>query len=93
MLPDIGVRVTAPGWAPVIVSTARVLVDRNLWDSFCVPFLPPGLSVASRIRSSLSMRPALRRAVDATERLPPGEGVAGAENIVVRDECERGKSR
>ena len=36
------------------------------------PLRPPGLSAASRMRSSLSMRPALRKALETRERLPEG---------------------
>lgn len=43
------------------------------------PFLPPGLSVRSRIVVSRSIRPALRRALLAIV-LEPGAGV-GLENI------------
>ena len=47
--------------------------DLTLWEfAFAWPLRPPGLSVASRMRSSRSMRPALRKAFPATERLPEG---------------------
>ena len=60
-------------------SIGRIRCERILDE----PFRPPGLSVASRIVASLSlsMRPALRRALAATAR-EPGAGV-GLENIGV----------
>lgn len=68
----------ARGSEPVIASAARVLVVRDLWECLGVVFLPPCLSDTSRMRSSLSMRPAPRRTVAATERpLALGEGVTG----------------
>ena len=44
------------------------------------PFLPPGLSVMSRIRVSSSIRPAFRRAFVARAFEPVG-GAVGAENM------------
>lgn len=60
-------------------SIGRIRCERILDE----PFRPPGLSVASRIVASLSlsMRPALRRALAANAR-EPGAGV-GLENIGV----------
>ena len=47
--------------------------DRTLWElTFVWPLRPPGLSVASRMRSSRSMRPALRKALATMLRLPEG---------------------
>ena len=57
----------------LIASMRRGRCDRILE----VPFRPPGLSVASRIRSSRSMRPARRRAFVATAL----ELAAGVENM------------
>jgi hypothetical protein len=45
------------------------------------PLRPPGLSVASRMRSSRSMRPAPRRALAATVREPLGWLAVAAENM------------
>lgn len=49
--------------------------DRVLWGTiFWCPLRPPGLSVASLMRSSWSMSPALRNAFEASVRLPEGAG-------------------
>lgn len=57
-------------------SIGRVRCERILE----LPFLPPGLSVASRIGVSLSRRPALRSAL-AAMAFDPGAG-AGAADII-----------
>lgn len=70
------------GPAPSLnASIGRIRCERILDE----PFRPPGLSVASRIVASLSlsMRPALRRALAASAR-EPGAG-EGLENIGVVD--------
>ena len=49
------------------------------------PFLPPGLSKASRMVASLSISPALRRALVAMA-FEPAEGAgAGVENMMFAD--------
>ena len=53
------------GFSMLMSDVLVVLVERTL------PFLPPALSVASRIMESRSIRPALRRAVEVIP-LPPG---------------------
>ena len=67
--------VEGPGWSlPSSASAPRVRYEeRTLWELvFAWPLRPPGLSATSRMRSSWSMRPALRKALAATERLPDG---------------------
>lgn len=51
-----------------------------------MPFLPPGLSVASRMVASFSMSPALRRALAAIAFEPAeGAGAGGVENMTFPD--------
>lgn len=71
-------------------STSRGRCERI----FDIPFRPPGLSVASFIRASRSMRPALRNALEATT-VAPG-AAATVENIAEYGLCggfkrERGR--
>jgi hypothetical protein len=56
----------------------RVLCERVL----AVAFLPPGFCVASFMRSSCSMRPALRRVLCTSEREPEAGAGLGLENMV-----------
>lgn len=57
------------GWSlPRMALMARGLLGRGLWDF--APLRPSW--VASRMRVSLSMRPALRKALAAMARLPAG---------------------